>query len=205
MSKITGRCWAFCVYPDSLPSNYEEIITNTGLPMCFSPLHDKDVEEDGSIKKAHYHVICYYENPTTENNVKINVCDKLHGTIPLKLENMRGMYRYHIHLDSPNKFQYDDRDRRFFNGFDKNEVEKLTSTQILRLKRDIISIIKEKDFYEYSDLTNFLDKKDLVDMLDVCVSNTMFFTAYLNSKRNKLKDSSRYIEHLCTIPHKTDS
>ena len=62
---IKGRNWAFIVYPDSLPVNYEEIITNTGLPMAFSPLHDKDLNATGEAKKPHYHVICYYDNTTT--------------------------------------------------------------------------------------------------------------------------------------------
>ena len=33
-------------------------------------LHDKDVNPTGEVKKPHYHVICYYENSTTYNNVK---------------------------------------------------------------------------------------------------------------------------------------
>ena len=118
---IKGRNWAFVVYPESLPKNWEEIITETGLPMVFSPLHDKDVNPTGEVKKSHYHVICYYENPTTSRAVKEYVTDKLNGTIPIKLESMTGMYRYHLHLDNPEKYQYDDRDRKFFNGFDVND------------------------------------------------------------------------------------
>ena len=64
MKRITGRTWAFVIYPDSLPSNWEEIILNTGLPMAISPLHDKDINPDGTEKKPHYHVIIYYENAT---------------------------------------------------------------------------------------------------------------------------------------------
>ena len=120
MKRITGRTWAFVIYPESMPVNYEEIIQETGLPFTISPLHDKDLDPTGEPKKAHYHVICYYENATTLKNVKENVCDRLNATIPLKLESMRGMYRYHLHLDNPDKYQYDDRDRKFYNGFDIN-------------------------------------------------------------------------------------
>lgn len=59
MKVVKGRNWAFLVYPESLPSNWEDIITETGLPMAFSPLHDKDVNPNGEEKKPHYHVICY--------------------------------------------------------------------------------------------------------------------------------------------------
>ena len=64
-----GRAWAFIIYPDSMPSNYEEIITNIGLPLAMSPLHDSDINPDGSPKKPHYHCIVYYENTTTYNKI----------------------------------------------------------------------------------------------------------------------------------------
>ena len=86
MNKNTkGRNWAFVAYPESMPENWFELLQGTGLPIAVSPLHDKDVNPDGSIKKPHYHMICYYENTTTFKNVKENVCDLINGTIPIKL------------------------------------------------------------------------------------------------------------------------
>ena len=186
MKRITGRSWAFVIYPESLPENWKEIIIDTGLPMAISPLHDKDVNPTGEEKKAHYHVICYYENATTYNNVKENVTSKLNGTIPIKLESMRGMYRYHLHLDNPEKYQYDDRDRIFFNGFDIDFASKLTRTEINKLIREIHTFINN-DIVEYIDLLNILKDNDLVDMYDIAISNTLLFKSLLDSKRNKEK------------------
>ena len=187
MKRITGRSWAFVIYPESLPENWKEIIIDTGLPMAISPLHDKDVNPTGEEKKAHYHVICYYENATTYNNVKENVTSKLNGTIPIKLESMRGMYRYHLHLDNPEKYQYDDRDRIFFNGFDIDFASKLTRTEINKLIREIHTFINNNDIVEYIDLLNILKDNDLVDMYDIAISNTLLFKSLLDSKRNKEK------------------
>ena len=185
---IKGRNWAFVVYPESLPKNWEEIITETGLPMVFSPLHDKDVNPTGEVKKSHYHVICYYENPTTSRAVKEYVTDKLNGTIPIKLESMTGMYRYHLHLDNPEKYQYDDRDRKFFNGFDVNKVDSLTYTEISKLLREIQIIIKENKIYEYSDLLDILLDNEKFNMWDVARNHTILLNSYITSKRHKLKD-----------------
>ena len=187
MKRITGRSWAFVIYPESLPENWKEIIIETGLPMAISPLHDKDINPTGEEKKAHYHVICYYENATTYNNVKQNVTDKLNGTIPIKLESMRGMYRYHLHLDNPEKYQYDDRDRTFYNGFDIDFASKLTRTEINKLIREIHTFINNNDIVEYIDLLDILKENDLVDMYDIAISNTLLFKRLLDSKRNKEK------------------
>lgn len=187
MKRITGRSWAFIIYPESLPENWKEIIVETGLPMTISPLHDKDNNPTGEKKKAHYHVICYYENATTYNNVKQNVTDKLNGTIPIKLESMRGMYRYHLHLDNPEKYQYDDRDRTFYNGFDIDFASKLTRTEINKLIREIHTFINNNDIVEYIDLLDILKDNDLFDMYDIAISNTLLFKSLLDSKRNKEK------------------
>lgn len=182
-----GRNWAFVVYPESLPQNYEEIILNTGLPMAFSPLHDKDINPTGESKKEHFHVICYYENPTTFKNVKENVTDKLNGTIPLKLESMVGMYRYHLHLDNPEKYQYDDRFRTFYNGFDVKKVDALTYTEIGKLLTELQSLIRNEHILEYSDLLDILQDNDLMNMLEVARNHTVFLNTYINSRRYKTK------------------
>lgn len=186
MKRITGRSWAFVIYPESMPENYEEIITDTGLPLAMSPLHDKDVNPTGEPKKPHYHCIVYYENATTLKNVKENVCDKLNGTIPIKLESMRGMYRYHIHLDNPEKYQYDDRDRKFFNGFDIDMASKLTRTEINKVIKEIHTFINDNNILEYIDLLDVLKDNDLTNLYDVAIANTLLFKSMLDSKRNKL-------------------
>jgi len=191
MKRITGRTWAFVIYPESMPDNFEEIIQETGLPLAMSPLHDKDLDPTGEIKKSHYHCIVYYENATTLKNVKDNVCDKLNATIPLKLESMRGMYRYHLHLDNPDKYQYDDRDRKFYNGFDIDMANKLTKTEINKMMREIHTFINDQDILEYSDLLDILKDNDLINLYEVASNNTLFFKALLDSKRNKI---SNYIK-----------
>lgn len=188
---LKGRNWAFVVYPESLPENYEEIITETGLPMVFSPLHDKDVNPTGETKKPHYHVICYYENSTTSRAVKENVTDKLNGTIPIKLESMTGMYRYHLHLDNPEKYQYDDRDRKFFNGFDVNKVDSLTYTEISKFLQEIQKLIITEHIMEYADLLDILLDNELFNLWDVARNNTIMLNTYITSRRYKTKSEKQ--------------
>jgi len=109
-------------------------------------------------------------------------------TIPIKLESLRGMYRYHLHLDNPDKYQYDDRDRILLNGFDTNQVNELTRTEIDKYKKEIQQFILNNNIYEYSDLLIILLENDLMQMWSVAANHTIFFNTFITSIRHKLKD-----------------
>lgn len=184
---MKGRNWAFVMYPESMPVDWFEKLEQTGLPFAISPLHDKDLNPTGEEKKPHYHVICQYSNTTTSKNVRDNVCSLVNGTIPIKLESIKGMYRYHLHLDNPEKYQYDDRDRIFINGFDVSNVNALTKTEIDKIKKELVSFILDNDINEYSDLLKILLENDLNNMFIVASNCTIFFNSFISSLRNKLK------------------
>lgn len=182
-----GRIWASVGYPESLPTDWLDKLQETGLQIAISPLHNKDLDPTGEVKKSHYHIIFNYEGPTTYNHVK-ELCDSLNMTIPIKLESLRGMYRYHLHLDNPDKYQYDDRDRILLNGFDTDQVNELTRTEIDKYKREIQQFIIENNILEYSDLLIILLENDLMQMWSVAANHTIFFNTFITSIRHKLKD-----------------
>lgn len=184
-----GRHWAFVMYPESMPEDWKEIIINSGLQCAISPLHNKDFNPDGEIKKEHYHVIVSYDGGTTTKNNVEEFCKKLNATIPIKLESVRGMYRYHLHLDNPEKYQYDDRDRLLLNGFDKNSVNELTKTEVNKLVKQILTFVIENDIIEYSDLLQILLESDESAMLDVATNHTMVFDSFIRSRRHKRKET----------------
>ena len=181
-----SRIWASVGYPESLPVDWKEKLIETGLQIAISPLHDKDVDPTGESKKPHYHIIFNYEGPTTYEHMK-EICDSLNLTIPIKLESLRGMYRYHLHLDNPEKYQYSDKDRRFFNGFDVNKVDALTYTEINQLLTSIQQFIVKENIFEYCDLLDKLLESESYNLLDVARNHTLMINAYISSRRNKIK------------------
>lgn len=186
MSVQKSKNWVFELYPDSMNSDYLKIIQEElCVPMAISPLHDKDVNADGSLKKPHYHCLVCYDGNTTYNNVKKNICDRLGGTIPLVCLSLRGTYRYHLHLDNPEKYQYDDRDRVLLCGFDVSKVEALTYTEILKYLKQIQRFIIDNNILEYSDLLDILLENDEYNMWDVAVNHTLVINSYIKSKRHK--------------------
>lgn len=180
------RYWAFVVYPESAPENWKEILQQTGLSICVSPLHDKDINPTGEPKKAHYHIILCYSGPTTFKCVKA-ITDSLNQPIPIALEQVRGYFRYLTHKDNPEKYQYNEKDITTINDFDIDNYNDLSVSQIKTIMIDIQKIIRDNDILEYCDLLDFLLDSELFSYLDVAQNHTILFNTYITSLRNKKK------------------
>ena len=67
-------------------------------------VHDRDINEDGEIKKEHCHVMFIFENAREINSVAKELNIETY-----RIENVKSikyMARYLIHLDQPEKAQY---------------------------------------------------------------------------------------------------
>lgn len=184
---VKKRNWCFILYPESAPEDWFDLIQQSGLQGCVSPLHDKDVNPDGYLKKAHFHVILCYSGPTSFNVVSRFV-DSLNQPIPQPIESVRGQYRYFTHLDNPDKYQYDEKDIRTINGFSIRDFVELTRSEVTQILKEIQSMIRELNIMEYSDLMDKLLDEDLTDYYDVSCSHTYFLEKYISSRRNKVKE-----------------
>lgn len=178
-----GRYWAFVAYPESLPDDWIDILISKGLPFAVSPLHNHDLDPTGIPKKAHYHVILCFDGPTTFNNVK-SITDYLNQPFPLKLESVRGYYRYFTHKDNPDKYQYSESDIRHYNGFSPSDYSNLTQIEIRKLRSDIIDFIIQNNIYEYADLVLFVQDLDPPEIFDFVSTHTLFFKSFIDSRRH---------------------
>ena len=181
---VKKRNWAFVAYPESMPSNWLEILQETGAPIAISPIHDKDLNADENEKKAHYHFIICYGGPTSFNVVK-RLTDRLNAPIPIALEQIRGYYRYFTHKDNPEKHQYDESEIKCLNGFKISDYVDLTRSEVSKIKKDIRDIIRGNCLSEYSDLMDYLDAEGIWERIEVAENNTIHFDALLRSIRNK--------------------
>lgn len=181
---VKKRNWAFVVYPESVSTDWIEILQKTGLQCVISPLHDKDIDLTGELKKAHYHVIATYSGPTSFNVVK-GLTDSLNAPIPQALEQVRGYYRYLTHKDNPEKYQYDEQDIRTVNGFNISDFMELSRSEVNEIKRAMQKLIREQNIIEYADLMDYLLDTELFLEYDIVSNNTYFFDKYISSRRNK--------------------
>lgn len=186
MKNIKKRAWALVCYPESLPDNWQDFLSKTGLEIAISPLHDKDINPDNTQKKAHYHIILVYQNPTTYKNVKENICDYLNCPSPQPLESVKGYYRYLTHRDNPEKFQYNENEIITLNGFDINDMINMTMNELCAYLNKITDFIEQLQITEYRDLIVLLKKDDeLSFLLPIAQNKTTFINAYIKSLKYK--------------------
>lgn len=137
------RNWTFVVYPESAPEDWREIIDDLHVPWIESPLHDKDVNPDGEIKKPHWHVMIMFSSNKSYNQIR-EITMKLRSPNPQKVANAKGMVRYFAHLDNPEKFQYDKTEIIEHAGADVSPYLAVTSAERYELIREMMSFVKEK-------------------------------------------------------------
>lgn len=171
------RHWWYVVYPESAPSDWIEQLINRGTQFCVSPLHDKDVNPDGSVKKAHYHVIVSWGNTTTFATANALAKEVLNCPRPQHLVNVNAAFKYHRHLDNPEKYQYEEMSV-CYNGWEKP----IDKDEIAKIKREIVSMIMLEDIVSYGELLAYCQSLS-VEFGDVAINNTVFCNNLCSSYR----------------------
>lgn len=203
MKAIKSKYWRLEIYPTkeqldaqglasdydgssgygSLPDNWLEILEQTCLPMAISPLHDKDLKPDGTLKKPHYHIVINYPSSnTTLKAVKDRLSDPLHAPVPFVAENPRGAYEYLWHQNSPEKFQYNKDEVIHLSGY----KVPITSDEARFIKAELQNFIRDHDITEYcvfcdAVLATFAADSDQFEI--ACNYHNLFYQ-YIQSRRH---------------------
>ena len=150
MSKnLKSRCFAGLVYPESADIEVvKQLLIDSHLSFCVSPLHDRDCDSDGVVKKAHYHVCVLWDGPTTVS-VASSVFESVGLVGCIACRSIKGYLRYLTHMDDKDKFQYD-RDDVFVYGVDYDTLVRSESDDVAMLK-DIYRYIVDNGIVNYSD------------------------------------------------------
>ena len=179
--------WLFIVYPESLPSDWQDRLKSLHIAVVVSPLHDRDVNEaDDEEKKAHYHILLLFPSLKTDAQVK-EITQMFCGTIPVRCHGVKGSIRYFTHKDNPEKFQgYSEANILTFGGADLNSLCAPTSAERLKIQQEIIDFCHENDISEYEDIVMYTRNEGKDDWFDVLMNrSTISITAFLRSKRHK--------------------
>lgn len=195
-SRGTGRTrsWTFIIYPDSAPDNWREIIDEEHIQWVESPLHDKDVCENGEPKKPHWHILLMYESVKDYEQVK-RITDKLTATIPQKCNGAKGLVRYMAHLDNSKKTQYSISDIIGHGGADVLELLKPSSSERYQLIAEMINFVQEKDIIEMEDLLVYASSERFDDWFPLLCDNSAYIMgAMIKSRRHRAEQQVKIIK-----------
>lgn len=206
--QITGgrpraKNYALVVYPDDLPDRAKDTwmgsLSSLGYKMAVSPLHDKDTNPDGEVKKAHWHVLLQGDkawiNFKTLKELVLTEFDGRGVAVPQSVSNVVGFMRYLVHLDNPEKFQYDKNDIRLFNGATVENAFALSKDDELAIRCDIIRYVQEnEDVLEYHQVVDIaLQMSNDGDnaWIKALDNRSHMIESYIRSKRHAKFDAKK--------------
>lgn len=189
-----SRNWVFVLFLKSATENWKEIINEYGVPWAHSPLHDKDIEEDGNKKQSHYHIVMKFNNLKSYTQM-LSLARKIGACNPDKVESLVAKVRYFTHRDSPNKYQYDEKEIQAFNGLDIHELLKPSKTETHAILREIRKYIRENNIKELADVYDYADQETAL-WSKVIDKNVYSINGYISSRRfgNVIKNVNETVD-----------
>lgn len=175
--------WAFILYPESAPLDWLSILRDSYLNIAVSPLHDRDVKEDGTPDKPHRHVMVMYGDSSTSTATE-ELAMKVNGSHVIPIQNSWNYFNYFDHHRETNKQLYDHKDIILLNGVAEYDIKTMSKNEDLHMKMEIMQYIRDNHICEYSDLLEQVTGYNM-EWFDYAANHTILFNAYLTSVRHK--------------------
>ena len=187
MSNLTKRyrSWTFVLYPESCPDDWQEKLI--GVPFVRSPLHDMDTNADGSPKKPHWHVLVSFDSMKSYEQIR-ELTEALNAPSPQSCKDTRALCRYFLHLDNPEKAQYNKADLLVGGGFDIDTALKLSKSAADADERsfiaDLIEAIDKHNMTEFEDLFLYV-MHEIPESYQLFKQNAFVLSQVVKSRRHR--------------------
>lgn len=179
MEKRT-RNYGTVVYPESAPEKWIEVLQGQLVPAFVSPLHDSDLNEDGTIKKSHYHVIIMFEGVKTREQAQ-EVFSLIGGVGTEPIKCIRAYARYLCHLDNPEKAQYEIEDVKEFCGADYHTMISLATDKYSSIG-EMIEFCEKNNVISFAELLLYAKNNRMEWFRVLCDNATLVIVQFLKSR-----------------------
>lgn len=181
-------------YPDSCPiENIIEYVLPI-YPCAISPIHDKDKNKDGSLKKAHYHLL--FQGKLTEKDKKyiskftgINYYESIYDFL-----NAYG-YLYHYNIREniwySNKTAYWKIDIKYSERWSDDYVLRFSENRTNNIYdfNSLLTMVRDKEFTEMYQLYDFALDNPNTNAMDIICKYSTQFERYIKSYRFSQRDN----------------
>ena len=159
-------------------------MADTHLKAFISPLHDKDADNDGVVKKPHYHVVIMADGPITQKRANELIAPYCGTKSAEYVTSLKGYIRYLAHLDDPQKAQYDPAEIVALGGADLSDALRVNFSDDDKYRniKEIMRCCEESEIYELSALTKYA-MVEREDWLPIIIEKSYFMTQFLASLR----------------------
>ena len=189
-----ARYWTFIAYPDSAPINWLQVLKDEQISFVVSPIHDMDINEDGSSKKPHYHVLLLFDNNKTIKQAE-EVSKLVNGTMPITVKDKSNLVRYFTHVDRPEKAQYSPVNIVTYGKSAVDLVDEayaISDVERLGIINEIYEWISENEIHYYDTVVDFARINNLTWHREINNRKTgvaSLIHKYILSKATKAKES----------------
>lgn len=186
------RNWTVFQYDDSAPENWRELLDEKHIEWIESPLHDKDINADGTPKKPHRHLLLMFGGVKSYEQV-LEFIGFLNSPIPQRCHNAKSLVRYMAHLDNPEKAQYSISEIRGHGGVDIAEMLRPSSSERYSLIKEMGSFIKDHGITEFQDIFDYAMANRFDDWFPLlCDSSAFVINQYIKSARHREKSKINF-------------
>lgn len=186
-----SRNWATIGYTESMPENWIQILQDEHVDCVISPLHDSDLNDDGSKKKSHYHIVLRFDGPTTDNIAK-EIFSRIQSVGCERVNSFLAMCRYLTHMDNPEKAQYDPDDVTVIGNINYKDII-LSDIDKYKVTREIVQFVKDNDITEYTEIFDYAMMNNETWFRALCDNATYQVNKYIESRRNQKKNKAQYM------------
>lgn len=168
-------------YPESLAEDFVEILQETHVQTLISPLHDKDIDQQGHPKKEHYHILLMFDSLKTIEQAQ-KIFDQIGATKCQAVNSIRGQARYLCHLDDSDKAPYDTGSVVALNGADYFSMIELPSNRYKAI-RDMMVFCRSEKIYSFADLCDYAAENNEEWFRSLCDNSAYIIKEYLKSRK----------------------
>lgn len=187
------RNWTAVFYVDDLPDDWQSIVDELRFRWIESPVHDKDLNADGTPKKPHVHTLLMFESVKTieqvEDLLKGAFGESDNGTIvgvakPQRVSDRGSLVRYMAHLDNPEKYQYEVSEIVGHNGADPAELLRYSATETREMIIAMEEYIEQNGIIELADFSRAIRYEHPEWHTLLATKMTYYFSHFISSVRH---------------------
>lgn len=182
MASKKFRNWQTILYLDSCSPEWLSIMEqHKEIKWYVSPLHDKDIKDDGEPKKPHHHIVMMFKNQVRVGSFN-DICKEIgalefHSPKENIVNDPKSAIEYHWHKNNPEKYQYEEKDEQYIN----------TKEFIPHVGTLVINYINDNNCWSIRGIVNSAMKDNNTTVFDYISKNTYFINQYLNENVEKMK------------------